>query len=54
MEAPKYQEVVTSLRDRVLNWVLPTSVISEAFNGVQQESAQRTQEMFTQEQLFED
>ena len=54
MEAPKHhedQETSLSLRDRVLNWILPPRIISEAFNGLQQESAQRTVAMFTQEQF---
>ena len=56
MEAPNHHEVVTSLRDRVLNWILPPRIISEAFNGLQEESAKRTVEMFSQPQLegFED
>lgn len=56
MEALDHQEAPLSLRDRVLNWILPPSIISEAFNGLQQESAERTVQMFTQGQLegFED
>lgn len=53
----KHQETTEaplSLRDRVLNWILPPSIIGEAFNSVQQESAKRTVEMFTQERLFEE
>lgn len=48
------KEVVSSLSDRVKNWVLPVGIISEAFNQVQQESAKRTVQMFAQGQLFED
>lgn len=52
MEKPQETpEAPLSLRDRVLNWIIPPSIIGEAFNGLQQESAQRTVEMFTQDQI---
>lgn len=51
MEALEHHEAPLSLRDRVLNWILPPKIISEAFNSLQQESAERTVAMFTQEQI---
>ena len=42
------REIVSSLGERVLNWVLPSDVL----NGlIQTESAKRTYEMFRQEQI---
>lgn len=48
------RQVVHDLGEKVLNWVLPTDVISEVFNGVQRESAERTVQMYTQGKLFEE
>lgn len=61
METPKYHEVLRPVReiargigDFVLNKIVPTDVISDLFNGVQQESANRTAQMFSQGELFKD
>lgn len=58
MEGQRHHEIVQPVRELVHqlgNWVLdkilPVDVISEVFNGVQQESAERTVQMFTQPQL---
>ncbi len=53
MEHPKHHEVIRPIREIVqglgnfvLDKILPTDVISDVFNGVQQESAQRTAQTF--------
>lgn len=64
-EYPGYHEVVSTGKDMagqigrwVLDKIIPTGVIEESFNtfvqGVQQESAERTVQMFTQDRLFEE
>lgn len=42
------REIVHQLGNWVLDKVLPVDVISEVFNGVQQESAERTTQVFGQ------
>lgn len=45
------REIAHGIGNFVLDKILPTDVISDLFNGVAQESATRTQEMFTQGQF---
>lgn len=60
MELPSFQEVVQPIRElsnlvleKLGDWVIGDA-ISDLFNGVQEESAKRTAEMFTQGELFKD
>lgn len=61
MERPKYHEIVQPAKELVSqlgNWVLdkilPTEIFDHFVTGVQQESAERTAQMFTQDRLFEE
>lgn len=61
MEHPKYHEIISPIREIVhglgnfvLDKILPTDVISDVFNGVQQESVKRTAEFFQPSFQFDD
>lgn len=58
MEQPKHHEIIRPIREIVhgignfvLDKILPVDALTDLFNGVEQESAIRTAQMFTQEQF---
>jgi len=60
MEHVKYHELLKPIRDitsavieKIGDWVIGDA-LTDLFNGVTQESASRTQEMFTQGEMFKD
>lgn len=48
------RELAQGIGNFVVDKILPTDVLSDLFNGVQEESANRTAEVFGQGKLFED
>lgn len=55
MECREVLQPVREIKESVVNWLANLAVPSGAINNlIQTESAKRTVEMFTQEQLFED
>lgn len=60
METPKFHELKQPLKDitnhfleKLGDWAIGDA-LTDLINGVQQESAERTAEMFSQGQLFQD
>lgn len=58
MEGHRHHEIVRPVREIVrgigtwaLDKIIPADAVSDMFNGIQRESAERTVEMFTQEQF---
>lgn len=61
MEGQRHHEILQPVREIVshigqwaLDKILPTEIFDDFIQGVQQESAERTVQMFTQDRLFEE